>query len=61
MTYDDVILTLMGLIWRTQRMGLKGEHQVKMSTRTSTGTYMNQDPTIQKMTRTPDPVNQRCG
>ncbi len=28
---DDVMLTLMGLIWRTQRMGLKGEHQVKLS------------------------------
>ena len=55
---DDVMLTLMGLIWRTQRMGLKGEHQVKLSTRASTGTYMNQDPTIQKITRTLGPVNQ---
>ena len=55
---DDVMLTLMGLIWRTQKMGLKGEHQVKWSTSTSTGTYMNQDPTIQKITRTQDPVNQ---
>ena len=55
---NDVMLTLMGLIWRTQRMGLKGEHQVKLSTRASTGTYMNQDPTIHKMMRTPDPVNQ---
>ncbi len=39
-------------------MGLKGEHQVKLSTRTSTGTYMNQDSTIQKITRTLGPVNQ---
>jgi len=39
-------------------MGLKGEHQVKLSTRTSTGTYRIQDPAIHKITRTPDPVNQ---
>jgi len=39
-------------------MGLKGEHQVKLSTRASTGTYINQDPTIQKITRTLGPVNQ---
>jgi len=39
-------------------MGLNGEHQVKWSTKTSTGTYMIEVLTIQRITRTPDPVNQ---
>ena len=52
------INNVMGQVLLAKRMGLNREHQVKLSTRTSIGTYMNQDPTIQKMTRTPDPVNQ---
>jgi hypothetical protein len=32
-------------------MGLKGEHQVKVSTNTVIGTYMMKDPSILKLTR----------
>jgi len=39
-------------------MGLKGEHQVEMSTRAGTGTYMTEVLTILRITRSPDPVNQ---
>jgi hypothetical protein len=55
---DDVMLTLMGLICRTPENGIERRTPSKMSTGTSTGTYTYQDPTIQKITRTPDPVNQ---
>jgi len=39
-------------------MGLEGEHQVKLSTRAGTGTYMTEVLTIQRLTRRPSPVNQ---
>jgi hypothetical protein len=45
---NDVMLTLVGLIWRTPGNGIERRTPSKLSTRTSTGTYMNQDPTIQK-------------
>jgi len=37
-------------------MGLKGEHQVKVSTSTGIGTYMMKDPSILKITRRLAPV-----
>jgi len=39
-------------------MGLNKEHQVELSTRTSTRTYMIKDLTIQKIMRISDSVNQ---
>jgi hypothetical protein len=37
-------------------MGLKGEHQVKVSTSTGIGTYIIKDPSILKKTRRLAPV-----
>jgi hypothetical protein len=37
---------------------LKGEHQVKVSTRTGIGTYITEVLSIQKITRRPSPVNE---
>jgi hypothetical protein len=37
---------------------LKGEHQVKWSTRAGIGTYMTEVLSIQKIMRRPGPVNQ---
>jgi hypothetical protein len=39
-------------------MGLKGEHQVKVSTRTGIGTYIAKVLSIQKITRRLTPVNE---
>jgi hypothetical protein len=37
-------------------MGLKGEHQVKVSTSAGIGTYIIKDPSTQKITRRLVPV-----
>jgi hypothetical protein len=39
-------------------MGLKGEHQVKVSTSIGKGTYIMKDPSILKITRRLTPVYQ---
>jgi hypothetical protein len=38
-------------------MGLKGEHQVKVSTRAGIGTYITEVLSIQRITRRPSPVS----
>jgi len=38
-------------------MGLKGEHQVKVSTRAGIGTYIMEVLSIQRITRRPSPVS----
>jgi hypothetical protein len=38
-------------------MGLKGKHQVKVSTRAGIGTYIKEVLSIQRITRRPSPVS----